>query len=388
MRPFTVELVERPLPRRRQQAAGEGSWRVVAPPHHPLVGPLAAALGSQLPGSGVALFLPVEVDERHAGLFVEAAQAALAAPGPLRFALIQQEGVGGGFARTLHLEIPGTATCVVELPFDHPDAAAWVAAEIAAASRPVTSRPITMPRGSAASPCCACSQRPAHAGTLPLGPEDVLLVTGGGKGIAAECALDLARETGARLALLGRSRPENDAELAANLERMAAAGVRLLYLPADVTDGEAVRAAVARAEAELGPVTAFLHGAGANTPRPLSALDAANRSGAPSPPRPPASATCSRPSIRRGCGCWSPSARSSPASGSRGEADYAVANEWLARATERFAGEHPGCRCLTLEWSVWAGVGMGEQLGTLESLLARRGSRRSRRGPASACCAR
>ena len=32
VRPFTVELVERPLPRRRQQAAGEGSWRVVAPP--------------------------------------------------------------------------------------------------------------------------------------------------------------------------------------------------------------------------------------------------------------------------------------------------------------------------------------------------------------------
>jgi enediyne polyketide synthase len=54
-----------------------------------------------------------------------------------------------------------------------------------------------------------------------------------------------------------------------------------------------------------------------------------------------------------------------------GEADYAVANEWLARATERFAGEHPGCRCLTLEWSVWAGVGMGEKLGTLESLMAR-----------------
>src|SRR4030095_12194488 len=53
-----------------------------------------------------------------------------------------------------------------------------------------------------------------------------------------------------------------------------------------------------------------------------------------------------------------------------GEADYAVANEWLARATERFAREHTGCRCLALEWSVWAGVGMGEKLGTLESLRA------------------
>ena len=39
---------------------------------------------------------------------------------------------------------------------------------------------------------------------LPLGSDDVLLVTGGGKGITAECALSLARETGTRLALFGR----------------------------------------------------------------------------------------------------------------------------------------------------------------------------------------
>ncbi|MEO6193211.1 MAG: SDR family NAD(P)-dependent oxidoreductase, partial [Thermoanaerobaculia bacterium] len=371
VRPFTVELVERPLPRHgKQDAAGAGGWRVVAPPHHPLAGPLAAAFASQLPGSGVALLLPVAVDERHAGLFVEAAQAALAAPGPLRFALIQQGGVGGGFARTLHQEIPGTATCVVELPFDHPGAAAWVAAEIAAAATGYVEahydaegvRRVPMLR------LLPAADEPG--GELPLGPEDVLLVTGGGKGIASECALDLARETGARLALIGRSLPARDAELAANLERMAAAGVRLLYLPADVTDGEAVRAAVARAEAELGPVTALLHGAGTNVPRPLSALDEASFRHTFAP---------------KAAGLRNVLAAVDPARlrllvtfgsiiariGLAGEADYAVANEWLARATERFAGEHPGCRCLTLEWSVWAGVGMGEKLGTLESLMAR-----------------
>jgi enediyne polyketide synthase len=366
VRPFTVELVERPLPRRgKEEAAGEGSWRVIAPPHHPL----AAALASRLPGSGVALFLSPEVDERHAGLFVEAAQAAVAAPGPLRFALIQQGGVGGGFARTLHQEIPGTATCVVELPFDHPEAAAWVAAEIAAATTGYAEARYDA-EGVRRVPVLRLLPAADEPGALPLGPEDVLLVTGGGKGIASECALDLARETGARLALIGRSLPARDAELAANLERMAAAGVRLLYLPADVTDGEAVRAAVARAEAELGPVTALLHGAGANVPRPLSALDEASfrRTFAP-----------------KAAGFRNVLAAVDPARlrllvtfgsiiariGLPGEADYAVANEWLARATERFAGEHPGCRCLTLEWSVWAGVGMGEKLGTLESLMAR-----------------
>jgi enediyne polyketide synthase len=145
--------------------------------------------------------------------------------------------------------------------------------------------------------------------------------------------------------------------------------VRALYLPADVTDAAAVRAAVARAEAELGPVTAFLHGAGANAPRPLAALDegAFLRTFAP-----------------KAAGFRNILAAVDPARlrllvtfgsiiariGLAGEADYAVANEWLARATERFAAGHPGCRCLTLEWSVWAGVGMGEKLGTLESLMA------------------
>jgi enediyne polyketide synthase len=373
VRPFTVELVERPLPRLRtakiSPAALRHDWQIVAPPDHPLTATLAA----RLEGSGVALLLPPEVDERHPPLFVEAAQAALALPAPGRFLLVQQGGVGGAFARSLHLEIPGTSTCVVELPFDHPDAPSWVTAEIAASPTGTYSEAHYDAAGVRRVPVLrrlADELREAAApGALPIGPEDVLLVTGGGKGIAAECALDLARATGSRLALIGRSRPEEDAELAANLERFAAAGVRALYLPADVTDAPAVRAAVVRAEAELGPVTAFLHGAGTNSPRRLATLD---------------SAACLRTFAPKGAGFRNVLAAVNPERlrllmtfgsiiariGLRGEADYALANEWLARATERFALSHPACRCLALEWSVWAGVGMGERLGTLESLIA------------------
>jgi enediyne polyketide synthase len=374
VRPFTVERIERPLTRaqakRTQPTAPARSWRIVAPPDHPLAGPLAA----RLEGSGVALLLPPEVDERHPPLFVEAAQAALASPGPLRFLVIQQGGVGGAFARTLHLEIPGTATTVLDLPADHPDAASWVVAELAAqtGAAPAYSEAHYDDAGVRRVPVLRLLPEAAETAgpaELPLGAEDVLLVTGGGKGIAAECALDLARATGVRLALLGRSRPEEDAELAANLERFAAAGVQALYLPADVTDGPAVRAAVERAEAELGPVTAFLHGAGTNSPRRLASLDGA---------------ACLRTFAPKGAGFRNVLAAIDPRRlrllvtfgsiiariGLRGEADYALANEWLARATERFAQRYPDCRCLALEWSVWAGVGMGERLGTLESLIA------------------
>ena len=45
---------------------------------------------------------------------------------------------------------------------------------------------------------------------------------------------------------------------------MHAADVRFRYFSADVTDLAAVRAAISAAEEELGPVTAFLHAAGAN----------------------------------------------------------------------------------------------------------------------------
>ena len=35
---------------------------------------------------------------------------------------------------------------------------------------------------------------------------------------------------------------------------------------------------------------------------------------------------------------------------------------------EEWQRQHPACRCLNLEWSVWAGVGMGQRLGVLDSL--------------------
>jgi enediyne polyketide synthase len=441
VRPFTVALVERPLqrnlaPSRSGSQAGAGAWRVIASPDDPWAPAIAAALAALPESAGAAdagiapdviLCLPAELDEReaaHLRLFVAAARAACGPPPARRFVVVQQGGGGAAFARTLHLELPATATWVINLPSGAgaAAAAAWVAAEVAAGSSPAWATGAPGQAGAAARPTLApyveahydssgrrrvpllrnLAARQASAEGAPggdaaagalgggeavagatgdgeaiagaalaaLAPGDVLLATGGGKGIGAECALALARATGARLAILGRSDPRTDPELAATLARMAAAGVEHCYVRADAADAPAVLAAVERAAAELGPITALLHAAGANQPRRLAALDEEGLRQALAPKVAgcrhlfDALAASHPGSLRLVVGFGSLIART----GLPGEAEYALANEWLARLLALHAGRHPACRCLLVDWSVWSGTGMGERLGTMEAL--------------------
>ncbi|HVT14604.1 MAG TPA: SDR family NAD(P)-dependent oxidoreductase [Thermoanaerobaculia bacterium] len=391
-----------PPPYRAKKGFSIVNWRVFAPPGDPLAAALLPALASlngprpagrpdpsvvSAPGdpdsapAGVALVLPFAVGEEQVDLFLAAARAVLAVAGPSRFVVVQRRGGGGGFARTLHLELPEVTTCVVDLPAEAGAQAAELVAREAAAAQgyveahydaagrrrvPALRHLPDAAEPGAAAPAPAATPAAAAAGA-GLGAGDVLLVSGGGKGIAAECALDLALGSGARLALLGRSDPAADRELAANLERMAAAGVSPLYVRADVTDAAAVRAAVGRVQEELGPVTALLHAAGSNEPRALGNLDAAAFLRTVAPKVGGARhllAALDAGRLRLLVGFGSIIART----GLPGEADYAAANEWLGRLIERYGREHPACRCLVVDWSVWAGLGMGERLGTMESL--------------------
>ncbi|KOX24124.1 erythronolide synthase [Nocardiopsis sp. NRRL B-16309] len=348
-------------------------WSVYAPPGHPLAAPLRDAL-SRI-GGGVLLCLPAEGGADLAGTFLDAARAVLASGPQSRFVVVQGRRGASGVARTLHQELPGLTTTVVTLDDPEPEserdreqAVRQVVEEVAAGRGYTESRygadgRRTVPVLRAVSPPDG-----ADAGEPPLGADDVLLVTGGGKGITAECALSLAREYGVGLALLGRAAPEDDEELAANLERMAAAGVRYRYDRADVTRPEEVRAAVDSFQRELGAVTAVLHGAGRNEPaavanvtEPLMRRTLAPKTdglaavlGAIDPER-----------LRLLVSFGSIIGRA----GLRGEAHYATANDWLTEMTVEYGREHPHTRVLSLEWSVWSGAGMGERLGVVEALM-------------------
>lgn len=364
VREFSIEYVERALPR-RDDPSETGDWRVLAPPDHPLKAAVQESFANASGGRGVVVLLPPDPDDSHIDLLLDAAREALQAGADFCFVLVQQGGGAASFARTLHLEAKHINTCVIDLPAEHPNAAQSVLAEALAthghteahySADGVRSEPVLRPLESGANEC-----------ELPLSADDVLVVTGGARGITAECALQLARESGARLAIFGRSEPTADDEVVANLARLKAAGINASYRVVDVTDADATRAAIREVENDLGPVTAILHGAARNVPCLIENLNAE------------AFAETLAPKIR---GAQNLLAAVNPErlrlfitfssiiarTGLPGEAHYGLANEWLTRLTNQWHAAHPHCRCLAIEWSVWSGVGMGARLGTVDEL--------------------
>lgn len=373
VRPFSVDHVPAREPRVAAGTGAAGSWQVFAPAGHPLAERLRLSLAEAGIGDGVLLCLPDD-GAPHVELFLRAGQAAAGAPAGSRFVVVQHRYGASGLARTAFLEADGVATTVVTLPDLAP---ATAAATDEAVRRVVTETAATTEftevrydaDGRRTVPVLHVLQPPARQVTgTPLDGSDVLLVTGGGKGITAECALAMAQDSGAKLALIGRDDPVEDEEISANLARMSAAGVMARYERADVTDAGQVAEAVRRFEAELGPVTGVVHGAGRNEPSALAnlteerfhqtlavkitglrtVLDAVDQD------RVKLLVTFGS-IIGRG--------------GLPGEAHYATANDWMTELSVEFGRAHPNARVLALEWSVWSGAGMGERLGVVEALI-------------------
>ena len=365
VREFSLTFVERDLPR-REAPPEPGDWRILSPPEHPLKVAIERSLAHSGTGRGIVVLLPPEPDESHIALLLDGARTALKGGDNFRFVLV---GGAASLARTLHLEAKNLNTCVVDVPQEHASAAEWVLAEALAVRGYSEARHSS--DGKRWEPVLRPLEPQVDECELPLTAQDVLVVTGGARGITAECALRLARESGARLAIFGLSQPTADDEIISNLERFKAARLDFRYYSVDVTDADAIREAVGNVEKDLGPVTAILHGAARNVPCLIENLDAEeltktlatkihgaeNLLAAIDPDRLRLLITFSSIIARTGL---------------PGEAHYGLANEWLTRLTEQWQSTHPHCRCLAVEWSVWSGVGMGARLGTVDE-LARRG---------------
>jgi acyl transferase domain-containing protein/NAD(P)-dependent dehydrogenase (short-subunit alcohol dehydrogenase family) len=235
----------------------------------------------------------------------------------------------------------------------------------------------------------------------PFDEGDVVLVTGGARGVTAETAVALAQSCRPTLVLWGRTPwPEPEPEwmkacegerelkkaLAARepglapkvigercrsalagrevrrqVARMEAAGSKTIYMPVDARDSVAVACAIKRIATEHGPVRGLIHGAGvladklilektaeqfdavfetkvAGLRRMLEALDLAQLK---------ALALFSSTTGRFG---------------RTGQCDYAMANEALNKSAQMMARRWPNCRVVSFGWGPWDGGMVTESL--------------------------
>jgi NAD(P)-dependent dehydrogenase (short-subunit alcohol dehydrogenase family) len=245
----------------------------------------------------------------------------------------------------------------------------------------------------------------AEAGPAPSdAPADIpatFLVTGGARGITAECVHELALATGARFLLLGRSPVpdpgEHDAtrtvtdpaalrralaagmqergekpvpkaveaevkrllgarEIRATLARLRDAGAEVEYLSCDVRDRKAFTALIRDAQRRHGPIDGILHGAGVIEDKLIvdkTAESFARVVGTKLDPLLTLVNTLDWAQVRF-CMLFASIAGSF---GNPGQADYAAANEIMNRLASALRARCPG-RVVAVNWGPWGGGGM------------------------------
>lgn len=233
---------------------------------------------------------------------------------------------------------------------------------------------------------------PSPSSPPRLDNSDIIVVSGGARGVTAACVIELALRTQARFVLLGRSRidtpeppeatpavsePELMRALApsasspaalrkqvasilaarearATLAAVEASGGQAVYVPVDVADATAVVAALAPIRAQWGPITGLVHGAGVirdrrvkdKTDADWDAVWTTKVTGV----RALLAATAADP-LRMICFFSSVAART----GNIGQADYAAANELLNRMAASESRRRPGCLVRAIGWGPWDG---------------------------------
>ncbi len=222
---------------------------------------------------------------------------------------------------------------------------------------------------------------------------DVVIVTGGARGVTAAAALAVANEFKVRLVLVGRSvlraEPESlkNARSAADLRREIAArerglspkeigakaaeimagreiretltrigemGAQASYRSVDVRDAVAVAALIAETEAEFGPVRGLIHGAGVLADKLIVEKTAAQVD-AVLDTKLVGLRTFLNVLKRGQLRALALFSSSTARYGRVGQADYAVANEVMNKAAYLLAKRWPDCRVVALGWGPWDG---------------------------------
>ncbi len=211
---------------------------------------------------------------------------------------------------------------------------------------------------------------------LSWSAKDIVLVTGGGKGITAQCALEIARFTKAQMVLVGRSPlPENKKdgsnEIIQTLKLFEGEHLRASYYQCDVSDETNVAKVISVIQRKEGKITGFIHGAGLNSLKRLkqSSVTEVFKE--------------SLPKIFGAVNVCKALYKEPPKlivgitsiiglTGMEGSGWYGLANEVLNLYLHQYKNQNPKTEVVTIAYSVWDEVGMGAKLGSV-SRLAHKG---------------
>jgi enediyne polyketide synthase len=202
---YAIDPVEVARPPARPDGEN-GSWQVAAGAGA-FADSLRAALEQAGAGAGVLACLPERPGPADVAAALQGAQQALAGASGTRFVLVEHGDRGAtGMAKTLHQEAPKLDVTVVRCA-PSGDLVAAVVAEVAATTG--FAEVELDAEGRRGVPTLRVLPVAAAEADQLLGPADVVLVSGGGKGITAECALAVAQDSGAKLALFGQPEPDD-----------------------------------------------------------------------------------------------------------------------------------------------------------------------------------
>ena len=212
-----------------------------------------------------------------------------------------------------------------------------------------------------------------HNREMAWSADDVIVVTGGGKGITAECAFALAQKTGVQMALVGRSplteppSQHSRSEISRTLHRFQAAGLPCRYYSCDIVNKEAVNTLIQQIEQDLGTITGIIHGAALNKPRLIERVSTEEALDELSPK------LVGLVNLYQGLGdrplkLFAAFSSVIGFTGMQRNGWYGFANEALELVLRLYQIEHPETAVVAMAYSVWAEVGMGARMGSVRSL--------------------
>ena len=237
----------------------------------------------------------------------------------------------------------------------------------------------------------------------PFAPEDVVIVTGGARGVTAEVAVAIAENCHTHLLLLGRTPlPAQEAtwlsdlqdeaaikkaiiehsdvdkpllalveeeykqilanrEIMRNIKRMQNSGVKVSYRSVDVRDKSALAEVVNNARTELGNIAGIIHGAGVLADRLIEDKTREQFQQVYSTKVDGLQClleVCHSDKLKVLVMFSSSTARL----GRKGQVDYAVANEVLNKIAQQQQEKRADCRVLSVNWGPWDGGMVTPQL--------------------------